>query len=121
MRGEVRAGKREDVGWRRRKWCVWGGPNYRIGATGHARSTRAHPKHLAHACDLGRVEAQRLVERRCALPSRKEGMRCGARCGPRGGRAWGGCGENGARGEGPTTGWATGHARSAPKTSLSWL
>ena len=49
-----------------------------------AQGTRvAHPEHPAHVRDLGRVEAQRLVERRSALPSRKEGMRCGARCGPR--------------------------------------
>ena len=91
MRGEVRAGKREDVGWRRRKWCVWGGPNYRIGATGHARSTRAHPKHLAHACDLGRVEAQRLVERRRVLPSRKTAYDAGREAR----RAWGSGGASG--------------------------
>ena len=40
----------------------------------------AHPKYVAHVRDLGRVEAQRLVERLRGLPSRKEGMRCGARC-----------------------------------------
>jgi len=32
---------------------------------------RAHIKHVAHVRDSGRVEAQRLVERRRALPSRK--------------------------------------------------
>ena len=47
-----------------------------------------HHKHAAHACDARRVEAQRLVERRRVLPSRKEGMRCGTRCGPGGERAW---------------------------------
>ena len=36
---------------------------------GHARG--AHRKHVTHVCDAGRVEAQRLVERRRALPSRK--------------------------------------------------
>ena len=41
-----------------------------------------HPKHLCHVCYLGRVEAQRLVERRRLLLSRKKGKRCGARCGP---------------------------------------
>eukprot|EP00964_Phaeocystis_antarctica_P159863 scaffold131082_cov48-Phaeocystis_antarctica.AAC.2 len=40
-----------------------------------------HGEHAAHASDAGRVEAQRLVERRRALPSRKEVMRSGARCG----------------------------------------
>ena len=46
----------------------------------------AHVKHEAHACDAGRVEAQRLVEHQRGLPSRKEGIRGGARCGPGGGR-----------------------------------
>ena len=47
-----------------------------------------HVKHVAHIRDAGRVEAQRLVERRRILPSRKEGIRCGARCagGEAGGR-----------------------------------
>eukprot|EP00964_Phaeocystis_antarctica_P048466 scaffold28065_cov57-Phaeocystis_antarctica.AAC.3 len=42
----------------------------------------AHVEHVAHVRDAGRVEAQRLVERPRKLPSRKEGVRCGARCGP---------------------------------------
>ena len=46
----------------------------------------AHPEHVAHVRDAGRVEAQRLVERLRGLPSRKEGARCGARCGPGGER-----------------------------------
>ena len=33
----------------------------------------AHIKHVHHGGDAGRVEAQRLVERRRALPSREEG------------------------------------------------
>ena len=36
---------------------------------------RAHVEHLLHGRDLGRVEAERLVERRRVLPSRKAGMR----------------------------------------------
>ena len=28
----------------------------------------AHPEHVAHGCDAGRFQAQRLVERRRALP-----------------------------------------------------
>ena len=35
----------------------------------------AHPEHHAHVCDFGGVEAQRLVERRRVLPSRKQGIR----------------------------------------------
>ena len=44
----------------------------------------AHVEHAVHVRDLGRVEAQRLVERRRALPTRKAGMRFGKRCGPGG-------------------------------------
>ena len=45
--------------------CVQGGPSRGSCLLG----TRvAHPKHVLHDCDLGRVEAQRLVERRRALP-----------------------------------------------------
>ena len=32
----------------------------------------ARRENVAHVCDAGRVELQRLVECRCALPSRKE-------------------------------------------------
>ena len=39
----------------------------------------AHGEHVVHGCDAGRVEAERLVERRRVLRSRKEGVRCGAR------------------------------------------
>ena len=55
-----------------------------------AQGTRgAHVEHAVHGHDLGRVEAERLVELRRALPSRKAGMRCGKRCGPGGMRALG--------------------------------
>ena len=37
----------------------------------------AHPKHLSHVCDAGRVHNQRLVERRRALRCR--GRDCGWR------------------------------------------
>ena len=73
-------------------------------------------EHSAHVCDAGRVEAERLVERERALPSRKGGVRCGARCGP-GGPATDCCGgrylslgvgwrrgASGVHGEGPTDG-----------------
>ena len=40
------------------------------------RGTRgAHSEHVVHVRDVGRVEAERLVERRRELPSRKAGMR----------------------------------------------
>ena len=68
-----------------------------------AQGTRgANVEHAVHVRDAGRVKAQRLVERRRVLPSRKEGLRCGARCGLGGGRAWGGDGASGMHGVGPT-------------------
>jgi hypothetical protein len=60
-----------------------------VGANG---TRAAHIEHVAHGRDAGGVEAQRLVEGRRFLPSRREGMRCGGeRCEPGaiGGRAWG--------------------------------
>eukprot|EP00964_Phaeocystis_antarctica_P141543 scaffold106602_cov51-Phaeocystis_antarctica.AAC.1 len=76
----------------------------------------AHLQHAAHVRDAGRVEAERLVERRRALPSRKEGVQCGARCGPGDGRAWaGGSARAACTARGPgCEGWGgLGHARSA--------
>eukprot|EP00964_Phaeocystis_antarctica_P072327 scaffold44213_cov50-Phaeocystis_antarctica.AAC.3 len=70
--------------------------------TGGQGTRGAHIKHVAHGCDAGRVEAQRLVERRRALPSQKKGMRCGGSgCGPGGERACGGGGASGMHGGGP--------------------
>ena len=52
------------------------------------RGTRgAHRKHVVHGCDAGRVEAQRLVERRQPLPSGKERIRCWRHAGWEAGRA----------------------------------
>ena len=56
-----------------------GGLEWRVGGRGHA--WLAHIEHEAHVRDAGRVEVQRLVECLRRLPSRKEGMRCRARCG----------------------------------------
>eukprot|EP00964_Phaeocystis_antarctica_P155328 scaffold124429_cov69-Phaeocystis_antarctica.AAC.2 len=42
----------------------------------------AHGEHGVHGCDLGGVEAERLVERRRDLPSGKAGMRFMKRYGP---------------------------------------
>jgi hypothetical protein len=59
MRGEVRAGKREGVGRRRRKRHALGRADSRLEGQG---TRGAHVEHLAHVRDLGRVQAQRLVE-----------------------------------------------------------
>eukprot|EP00964_Phaeocystis_antarctica_P079954 scaffold49868_cov57-Phaeocystis_antarctica.AAC.7 len=61
---------------------------------GRVTGTRgAHPKHVCHGGDAGRVEAQRLVERCRTLPSRKGSIGRGATCRPEGG----GCGAAAAR------------------------
>ena len=60
------------------------GPTQGCGGQG---TRGAHGEHAIHVRDLGRVEAERLVERRRALPSRKESMRCGKKYGP--GGVWG--------------------------------
>ena len=113
MRSEVRA-EREGVGWRRRERHARGGPDSRLWG---AQGTRgAHVEHLEHGRDLGRVEAERLVERRRFLPSRKAGMRCEKRYGPGGVRAFGGGDASGMHEEGPTQGWGAGHAWSARRT-----
>ena len=47
----------------------------KAGGQGTRRGTRgAHPEHVAHVRDAGRVEGQRLVERLRFLPSRKAGI-----------------------------------------------
>ena len=90
MRGEMRAagGGRPRGGGRAQAACTG-----RVRQKADGQGARgAHPKHGVHGRDLDGVEAQRLVEHRGELPSRKEGIRCGARCGPGGERAWGGGG-----------------------------
>jgi hypothetical protein len=95
------------------------GPTQGLGAKG---TRRAHVEHVAHVCDAGGVEAQRLVEGRRVLPSRREGMRCGGeRCEPGGGRA---CGvvaahKRHARGWPDSRLGGQGHARSARRTCRS--
>eukprot|EP00964_Phaeocystis_antarctica_P055511 scaffold32656_cov108-Phaeocystis_antarctica.AAC.2 len=69
----IRPGRREGVGCRRRKRHAWG---LKAGAQG---TRGAHVEHVLHGRDLGRVEAERLVEHRRGLPRRKAGMRCGKR------------------------------------------
>ena len=70
----------------------------------------AHRKHVVHSCDFGRVETQRLVERRRPLPSPKGGMLRGRHAGREDGR-----GVDGAAGSGlerPIGELAQGHALS---------
>ena len=65
MRGEVRVGRWEGRGrWRRNQRA---GAGLTIGWGAQARGG-AHVEHVAHVRDAGGVEAQRLVERRRALP-----------------------------------------------------
>eukprot|EP00964_Phaeocystis_antarctica_P096875 scaffold63097_cov63-Phaeocystis_antarctica.AAC.1 len=73
----------------------------KAGGPGHARRNLEHGPHVR---DLGRVEAERLVERRRGLPSRKAGVRCGKRCCPGGLSALGGGDATGVHGEGLTQG-----------------
>ena len=83
--------------------AAWTG-RARLKAGGGQGTRGAHLEHVVHGRDLGRVEAERLVEHRRALPSRKAGMRCGKRCGPGGVTALGGGDAIGMHGEGPTQG-----------------
>ena len=92
--------RREGVGWRRPNRHARGGPDSRLH---RGQGTRgAHVEHVLHVCDLGRVEAERLVERLRGLPSRKAGMWREKRCGPGGVRALDG---------GDASGMCTGRAR----------
>ena len=82
----MRAGSREGVGKPQR--CKQRAGRARLWRLRVRR--RAHLKHAFHVPDAGRVEAQRLVERRRLLQSRKGGIGGGATCGLGRGRAWGG-------------------------------
>ena len=57
-------------------------------------------EHVVHISDLGRVEAERLVELVRLLPSRKAGVRCGKPYGPGGAGALSGGSASGVHGEG---------------------
>ena len=88
------------------------------------RGTRGeHVKYAVHGYDAGCVEAQRLVERKRALPSRKGSMGRGTVCRPGDGKTWGGGGASSAQG-GPHSfcgDLLRGRARSARKTCTPWL
>ena len=64
-----------------------GGPDSRLGGQG---TRGAHVEHVAHGCDAGGVETQRLVERRRALPRvETRAYVCGEVCESAGGRGGG--------------------------------
>ena len=65
--GEVQSGRREGGG------CGGGASRMQGRAWLEVRGEGTHAKHLRHACDAGRVKAQRLVELVRVLPSRKDG------------------------------------------------
>ena len=70
----------------------------------------AHREHGAHVCDAGGVEAQRLIERRRALPRVERRAYDAGRCGP---WKWEAAGDRGGKqraGEGATADWGAGHA-----------
>ena len=87
--GRVWAGRRKRAGRWRCKERAGEGPKGDQGVRG---TGGAHPKHGPHGGDVGRVEAQRLVELRRVLPSQKEGIQ-GRRKerGLGGASVWAGC------------------------------
>eukprot|EP00964_Phaeocystis_antarctica_P027387 scaffold15452_cov29-Phaeocystis_antarctica.AAC.1 len=116
--GSMRAGRPKGCGAAAAHAACRRGPKW--GSVG--RGTRgAHIKHPAHGCDFGRVEAQRLVERRRLLPSRKERIRGGRHAGREAARAWGGRGTRNVQARARMGIGGAGHARSAHKTFASWL
>ena len=110
---DVRPGRREGVGFAAMQSACTGRARLKTGGGQGRRG--AHLEHVGHGRDAGRVEAERLVERRRVLPSRKAGMRRGKRCGPGGVRALGGR-KRRARGWPDPRLQGPGHARSAPRT-----
>ena len=99
--GAVRAAARKAAGSGRPRGTQRAGEGSNV-ELGQGTRGGAHGEHDDHVRDAGGVEAQRLVERRRGLPSRKEDVRCGARCGPgAGGRGLAAAHERHARREGP--------------------
>jgi len=108
MQGELRAGT--DGG--DAASGVQGRARLQIWGIGYARSTRgAHVEHASHVCDAGRVEAQRLVERRRVLPTvERRAFDAGRAVGCR--ADWGDA-AFGVQGRARLQIWRIGHARSA--------
>jgi hypothetical protein len=112
MQTEVRAGRREGMGRRRRRRHARGRPDSRPGGR-RARAERTwNIDRMVVTLEVSRLSGWLNADAVCRVERR--GMRCGARCAPGGGRAWGGDGASGMHEEGPTQGLeAAWHARSA--------
>ena len=110
--GEMRPGERKGVGRRRTGRARW-----KAGGQG---TRETHVEHIAHISDAGCLEAQRLVERRRLLPSRKESILRGTNVGReaegfKASSALAAC-----TGPRPDPRLGPGHAQSAPKTCRSY-
>ena len=119
MRGEVRAGRREGVGRRRRKRHARGWPDSRLeGRRARAERTQ-NIDTMVVTLEVLRLSDWLNADAVCRVEGRS--MRCGARCAPGGGRAWGGASASGMHGGRPDSRLgAAGHARSAPRTLTPW-
>jgi hypothetical protein len=115
MQTEVRAGRREGVGRRRRRRHARGRPDSRIGGRRARAECTQNIDFMVVTLEVLRLSDWLNADAVCRVEER--GMRCGARCAPGGGRAWGGGGAGGMQEEGPTQGSeAAGHTRSARGT-----
>ena len=72
-----------------------------VGARARAERT-ANINSMVVTLEVSRLSGWLNADANCRVEGR--GMRCGARCAPGGGRAWGGGGASGMHGEGPTQG-----------------
>ena len=102
--GEVRAGRREGLWVVARRKCgyVHGeGPSQGLGARACAERT-SNMLTMSVTVDVSQLSGW--LKARASCQPKARGMRCGTRCGPGGGRAWGGGGASGVHGEGPTQG-----------------
>ena len=114
---------------RRKVWagkCTWVGVGLRwrssssVHKEGKQGTGEVHRDHVAHVRDLGRVEAQRLVERPRPLPTRKEGTYDAER-GKRAGRREVAAAQAARTGWAREKGWWPRHAWSARRTWSAWL
>jgi hypothetical protein len=115
MRGEARAGRREGVGWWWRERRARGqGPTQGLG--GRARAERTvNTSVMSVTLDVSKFTGWLKACACCRVE--RTSMRCGARCVPGGGRAWGGGGASGVHGKkARLKAWGPGHARSARRT-----
>ena len=120
MREEVRPGRREGVGWRRRNRHVHGEGLTQAGGV-RARAERTlNIQPMFVTLDVSKLSAWLNADAPCRVERRA--CDAGKRYGPGGVRALGGGDAIGVHGEGPTRGCVgAGHARSARRTWCSWL